>query len=194
MAIEEVDQGIVEQLLPLLLSLLLLLFQLAAAAFHVRRRIAPRGDRQRQNEARTNERRSGMYIKTKTGINSSFSEFFFFFLLSFRCEELSHLVSPVSLCPTLSPVSPSPLQQDEARWNGPQAPPGRSCPPKHARTCKTRSSPRQGDGLSEGGPRSEDSDGGGPDDDGGDVVVSPIPCSVPAAPVHDVPLRPRLTR
>lgn len=41
MAIEEVDQGIVEQLLPLLLSLLLLLFQLAAAAFHVRRRIAP---------------------------------------------------------------------------------------------------------------------------------------------------------
>jgi hypothetical protein len=80
MAIEEVDQGIVEQLLPLLLSLLLLLFQLAAAAFHVRRRIAPRGDRQRQNEARTNERRSGMYIKTKTGINSSFSEFFFFFV------------------------------------------------------------------------------------------------------------------
>jgi len=80
MAIEEVDQGIVEQLLPLLLSLLLLLFQLAAAAFHVRRRIAPRGDRQRQNEARTNERRSGMYIKTKTGINSSFSEFFFCFV------------------------------------------------------------------------------------------------------------------
>ena len=105
MAIEEVDQGIVEQLLPLLLSLLLLLFQLAAAAFHVRRRIAPRGDRQRQNEARTNERRSGMYIKTKTGINWCFSVFFFFFFFFVELPLRGTLTSRLSRLPVSNSLS-----------------------------------------------------------------------------------------
>ena len=200
------DAGVVFKRLPLLL-LLLLPFQLAAAAVHARRRIAPEAtERTRSRASERFEAESD--LKKKNEKQKKKSPRFFVELRPLNWKTSHHIFSPVSLCLHLffNPLSLSlhllSLLQDEARRSGLQAPPGRSCPSNHAHTCATRPSPRTRDGEPKGPRLSGREDVGGPArladvDGGGDVALAPIPCSDgpgPAAAVHHFPLRPRLTR